>query len=89
MTTTMQRSATGKTCRDCGRNATGEHMLVKTIIFRIAGRNGRMVRSRSVAWVCDLCVAKDPDWNRQPFDESPRLRDFRTKEAANGDASEG
>ncbi len=54
-------------CSECGDKVPdGTHLLAKKVDFKEVG--GRVVRSRTVAWLCKAkCAPLDPDYNRPAF----------------------
>lgn len=39
--------------------------------WRTIGKPSRTVRARTLRYVCQLCAEADPDWNREPYKDSP------------------
>lgn len=60
-------------CTRCGQRPAPEEtkardlLTVKKVSFLEMGMGGRTLRSRVVDWLCPACVAKDEDYNREPF----------------------
>lgn len=55
-------------CDYCGREVDRSNLFVKQVSFREMGRGGKLVRQRSVGWICkDLCLAKDKAWQQEPL----------------------
>ena len=70
-------------CAECGREVGRPNLLRKKVEFRELGESGRLVKSRTVAWLCRIpqedgtlsCVDKDPDYNRHYFADAPGMAD--------------
>lgn len=61
-----------RVCSRCGREFTSDELAVKRIQFNDMGSGAKTLRSRVVAWLCrETCLTADPDWNREPWGESP------------------
>lgn len=58
-------------CSSCGREQEREALTVKKAMFKMFGRNGRVLRSRVVAWLCSDCREKDIDWTRDDSKGGP------------------
>lgn len=52
-------------CTSCGKEKKRDMLTVKKVMFLNFGRNGKALRSRVVAWLCDECRAKDKDWAQE------------------------
>lgn len=50
-------------CTGCGILADRDKLTVKKALFQRFGRNGKWLRSRVVAWLCEDCRDTDSDWN--------------------------
>lgn len=48
--------------------------MVKKVNFSAVGAGAKIVRSRTVAWLCDECLPKDPDYNAEAFKGAPGLK---------------
>lgn len=51
------------TCTICGATVDRDGLTVKKSLFQKFGRNGKWLKSRVVAWLCEDCRNADPDWN--------------------------
>lgn len=60
-------------CSCCGAITSPELLTVKRVQFMPRTRTTKVIRSRSVAWLCGGCLAKDPDWNREAYKGSPGM----------------
>lgn len=54
-------------CTQCKSPTKRELLTVKKIIFQEIGVKPRQARSRTAAWLCPLCLSRDPDWNRPAY----------------------
>ena len=54
-------------CTACGEAVGRKQLTVKKATFLEMGTGARTIRSRVVGWLCDPCLKKDADWNREPF----------------------
>lgn len=62
-------------CSKCGSTPGNPDLLVaKKVMFQELGTNPRTLKSRTVDWLCPPCVAKDPDWKKEPY-TSPGMID--------------
>jgi hypothetical protein len=79
-------------CSNCGRDVGRDNLRVKTVSFREMGRNGRVIQSRSVAWLCVVprriprtdgltmvpgCLYTDEGFDREKYTDSPGMADIR------------
>lgn len=66
-------------CTRCGKEHPRSDLVAKVASFRELGVGGRLVRSRTVAWLCENCMVYDPDYNMTrvngPDAESRRTAD--------------
>lgn len=60
-------------CTDCGKMTPRDKLLTKKVSFSTLGSDGKMIKSRTVGWLCFPCVKKDPTYNIPEYD-SPGLR---------------
>lgn len=58
--------STKATCDRCFELYPSTDMMTKKVMFKDPGRNGKVHRSRVVAWLCRSCLDRDPDWLREP-----------------------
>ena len=75
---------------DCGKVTLRELLTAKKVNFSPIGPGAKIIRSRTVAWLCDECLEKDVDYNAQAFKaapglKSPALERVRAAEERNGD----
>lgn len=62
-------------CSRCGTPTRRDLLTVKKAVFLGMGVGAATLRSRVVHWLCDRCVAKDPDWNRPPYVQKPEYKE--------------
>jgi hypothetical protein len=81
-------------CSECKRiHEDGSKLVRKRVDFIRLGKGGKMVASRTVAWLCETpCMEQDSDYQRKAFDapgmKSPSLERVRAaKENGNGQAT--
>lgn len=61
-------------CSVCGaekKREPGKHvegLTIKRVQFAQIGYKGRLLRSRTIGWLCDPCRESDEDWNRTRLD---------------------
>lgn len=60
-------------CTNCGKVEERELLAVKKVSFHEIGVGGGTLRSRTVAWLCPLCVARDEHWTRDEYN-SPGMK---------------
>jgi hypothetical protein len=77
-------------CTICGRETERSLLLAKKVTFQPLGPGANITRSRTVAWICDECITKDPEYNLPAFKGSPGLKSpalerVREAEAKSGD----
>ena len=78
-------------CSVCGDVRERADLACKRVNFQDLGPGSRVIRSRTVAWVCkDKCMKIDPDYQRPAFDapgmKSGALQRVRAaKEKINGE----
>lgn len=58
----------------CGRHTERELLTVKKVVFTVMGAGGKVLKSRTVAWLCDECVEKDPEYTSEPYANAPGLK---------------
>jgi len=47
--------------------------MAKKVIFSALGAGAKIVRSRTVGWLCDECILEDEDYTREPFAGAPGM----------------
>lgn len=52
-------------CSNCKREVPRELLTVKRATFMQMGAGARTLRSRVKGWLCEDCIAMDPDWNQE------------------------
>jgi hypothetical protein len=58
-------------CSGCGKDKAKDDLVVKRVQFREMGMNGKVTSTRTVAWLCPPCLAKDPDTGRDAYMDAP------------------
>ena len=65
-------------CTECGREMTREQLRAKRVQYRELVGDRRVVRPRTVAWLCvspprggKSCLDLDADWHRQSLRDAP------------------
>jgi hypothetical protein len=56
-------------CTKCGQKTDRDKLTPKKAVFTGMGAKAKTHRSRVMAHLCPACLAKDPDWNREPYAE--------------------
>lgn len=54
-------------CSECGNVTDRDLLVVKKVQYQELGLKPMTLRSRSVAWLCPKCVARDPHWRQEPY----------------------
>lgn len=68
-------------CSGCGKVTKRELLVVKKVQFQELGVKPLTLRSRSVAWLCPTCVARDPHWRQDPYASPGMTRPVQSKKA--------
>lgn len=63
-------------CSDCGGRSTREDLMAKRVSFTTIGSTPKTVRSRTVKWLCEVCMMRDPDFNLDPRTSAPGNADL-------------
>jgi hypothetical protein len=72
-------------CTRCGKPEKRELLTVKKVIFQGIGVNPQISKTRTAGWLCPVCVARDAEWNLEPFEApGPRSRQKEEFDAAAG-----
>lgn len=70
------------TCHRCLKQFDRETLRAKKVQYLMMGRNGKVIRSRVIEWLCVPCMEKDPDYNRELWIASPGMKDIRDAQSA-------
>lgn len=63
-------------CTNCHRLTKGrDDLTAKRITFSTVSNGQKLLRSRTIAWLCHECREADPDWNRPALSSSPGYSD--------------
>jgi hypothetical protein len=54
-------------CSGCGNITSPELLTIKRATFSPRLKSTKTVRSRVVAWLCEGCLDKDEDYNREAY----------------------
>jgi hypothetical protein len=73
-------------CSGCGDITSPERLTIKRANFSSRTASSKIKRSRVVAWLCDECLDKDPDWNRRPYG-SPGMTSEALERVRNGEVT--
>ena len=58
-------------CSSCKRITERTLLVAKKVIFSPLGPGAKVMRSRTVAWLCDECLPKDEVYASEPFSSAP------------------
>lgn len=75
-------------CTECGGSSTREKLHAKRATFTTVGPAPKTIRVRTVAWLCEVCMIRDPDWNREAHTQAPGNADIYAKPEATNAAAE-
>lgn len=50
-------------CTNCGEILPKSELSSKKVLFGGVGLNASVFRTRTVAWLCERCLGRDPDYN--------------------------
>jgi len=45
--------------------------MVKRVQFREMGARGKVIMTRTLAWLCRPCLGRDAEWGRPAFTAAP------------------
>lgn len=60
-------------CMECRQETPRDKLTVKQAVFKVIGKGGRVIRSRTTGFLCPPCLEQDDDWNRKPYDDAPGM----------------
>lgn len=60
-------------CSACGASKDRDSLFVKRVYFATMGVKYKILKSRTVAWLCESCRDADPHWT-QEFSQSPGFK---------------
>lgn len=66
-------------CSDCKRTRERSDLLAKRVTFTTL-RPVKIIRSRTVGWVCSECREKDPAWTQPRLVDAPGYADTKFAE---------
>ncbi len=58
-------------CGECGSEPGRDNLVVKRVEFANIGRAGKVLRRRSVAFLCQACMQADKAYTQEPYTKSP------------------
>lgn len=61
-------------CTECNNICSKILLTAKRIQFVAVENQRKVLKSRVTAWLCEDCLAKDPDWNLDPRAAAPGYR---------------
>lgn len=66
-------AAMNYTCTVCGPDVAHpkSELTVKRAQFRVSGKNGAVIKTRAIAWLCHDHLEADPHWNLPAFSTAP------------------
>jgi hypothetical protein len=50
-------------CTECGQDPGRENITVITVQFKPIGSGVKVLKSRTIGWLCPGCLLKNPTWN--------------------------
>jgi len=60
-------------CGKCKQPFERELLIVKRAVFVPIGRGAKIIKNRTIMWLCPACLKLDDDWNRESHD-APGLK---------------
>lgn len=54
-------------CSRCGNITSPELLTIKRVQFMARDKPTKVIKSRTTEWLCEPCLALDPDWNREAY----------------------
>lgn len=61
-------------CTECKQVTLKKLLYAKKVVFSPIGAGTKIIKSRTVAWLCNECIELDPDYQREAFNKSPGLK---------------
>jgi hypothetical protein len=58
----------------CNKITLRELLTVKKAVFTAMGAGGKTLRSRTTAYLCNECLPKDEDYQREAFTGAPGMK---------------
>ena len=62
-------------CGTCQQDVGRDHIFARQVTF-INMVTKRKERTRTVDWVCDVCIKAHPDYDRERYAKSPGMKDI-------------
>lgn len=60
-------------CSVCGNLTSPELLTVKRVNFSPRTKSNKVIRSRTMSWLCEGCLERDEDWSRPAFKGAPGM----------------
>lgn len=71
-------------CSKCQREVGRENLVVQRVQFLTIGVNGKLLKTRTVGWVCrnveNACLDTDPNWLAERYTGTPGQADVPARE---------
>lgn len=61
-------------CMSCGRETLRELLTVKKVVFAAMGAGGKIVKSRTLGYLCDECIKNDPEYQLEAYKSAPGMK---------------
>lgn len=66
-------SYASEACTNCGQITSPELLTIKRVQFAARSQPAKIVKSRTVLWLCEKCLALDPEWNLPAYKGAPGM----------------
>jgi hypothetical protein len=61
-------------CTDCQRETLKALLTAVKVQFTGLGAGAKVIRSRTIAWLCDECLCKNVHWNLPAYSGAPGMK---------------
>jgi ribosomal protein L37AE/L43A len=61
-------------CTKCNRETLKQLLMAVKVQFTGLGAGAKVVRSRTIAWLCDECLEEDAYWNMPAYSSAPGMK---------------
>lgn len=61
-------------CTNCGQYTERELLTVKKVVFTEMGSGGKVLKSRTIGWLCNDCIEDDEHYNLDAYTTAPGLK---------------
>lgn len=75
-------------CATCGVEAGRENLLAKRVGYYRLSKPQKLVRSRTVKWLCVGCAEAEQEFQQEAIAASPGMRDTKLARSASADAGD-